>query len=59
MIEPGQLRRWIDSDKQDLFVILEYDPEFGGGWWILDLDGRCWEPKYEVEDFSEVIDEAG
>ena len=59
MIEPGHLRRWIDSDKQDLFVILEYDPDFGGGWWILDPYGRCWEPKYEVEDLSEVISEAG
>ena len=58
MIEPGQLRWWTSGAEQEPFVILEHFYIGAGAWWILTPKGRDWEPHDEIEDFSEVIDEA-
>ena len=59
MIEPGQLRRWTyENAVQEPFVTLEHVYIGAGAWWILTPRGRDWVPHDEIEDFSEVIDEA-
>ena len=57
-VEPGQLRWWTVGAKQEPFIILEYSPTGSGAWWILTPKGRDWEPHDEIEEFSEVINEA-
>ena len=59
MIEPGQLRQLtVGVNQGDPFVILEYSPTGLGAWWILTPRGRDWVPHDQIEEFSEVIDEA-
>ena len=60
MIEPGQLRRCTISAERGPFIILEkfYANVEEEAWWILTPEGRKWMLTLQIEDFTEVIDEA-
>jgi len=67
-VETGQLRYWKTIPSQSPFLILTPDtdhvlpPHHTGNpraWWILTPTGKDWEPNDEIEDHSEIINEAG
>jgi hypothetical protein len=62
-VETGQLRYWKTIPSQSPFLILTPDWLSDAGnplaWWILTPTGKGWEPNDEIEEHSEIINEAG